>query len=658
MTKLSGIATLVAVVIGLVCACVIWVVQPINDYLLQNSAIADNYLPTAGVAMITFLALVVNPFLRWIIPSLALNVRQLAIIFAIIVVGCSALSITSSLPHTLAHSNKAICADKALADIHREMDLPKALYLDTIEYGAETPVSSKMADQLEDDETIPWKAWLKPSLAWGSMVAACMLLMIGLSLIVFPQWRDNERLPFPLLSVQQALIETPDDGGHFPVLFRSKLFWGGALTVFFIYALKGLSLHTHKAFPDPGLSWGLWDVFTGLLSRLPWYVKSGRIIFIIIGLTYFVPSRISFSLWFTVIAYAMYRVLGYQYFAPFYGDLAQLDHRNGAVIGMALVILWLGRRQWLTVAKAMFRPARNDVDRRNRTAGLMFCIGCLGLLAWQIWAGNTILFALLAVALVVVTSLVLARMVAETGIPVFASTLEAGTILSMMPIGWLSSKAIYLTHSVDLILTASTSKVSAAVTAMHGFGIDRENSPRSMARLAKGFFLLIIAGIIIAGAVHISLGYRNATSMGGKYAIGNPHHLNIEKIIHLPLKSFARESWNTTQYSRVGNTIFGFALAIALQVACLLSPLWPLHPAGLIVVDAEFFRGIWPCIFLGWAIKRSVIMYGGAKVYRQAKPLFLGLILGEVFAAMLWAAVPAILIGLGADAAEIGHLKM
>lgn len=656
MNKLSLTRTLVAILIGLACAVTIWFCQPFNNYLLQNSPIADNYLPTAGVAMITILALFINPFLRWTMPALALSVRQLALIFAIIVVACSSTAVMSSLPHSLAKSNKTICGDKALADIHTEMDLPSSLYLDPIEFGARTPVSEAMVDELEKGEKIPWSAWVKPAIAWGTMIAACVLLMIGLSLIVFPQWRDNERLPFPLLSVQQALIETPEDGGRFPILFRSKLFWFGALSVFFIYFLKGLNLHTKGAFPDPGMGWAFWDIFTGMWGRIPWYVKSGRIIFVILGLTYFVPSRVSFSLWFTVIIYSLYRVLGYQYFAPFHGDAARLDHRSGAVMGMALVIIWLGRRQWLAVAKAMFRPALNDVDRRNRTAGLMFCVGCLSLLIWQIWAGNSMFFALLAVFMVVITSLVLARMVAETGIPVFASTLEAGTILSMLPASWLTSKAVFLTSTVDLMLQSGTSKVSAAVTAMHGFGVDRDNGPKAHARLAKGFFVLILMGFLVAGAIHIYMGYNNATAMSGRHAIGNPNA--IEQLINSPLKAFSRDSWNNAQHSRLGHTLFGFFLAIGLQIACLLSPMWPLHPAGLIVIHSEFFFALWPCIFLGWAIKRSIVIYGGAKAYRLAKPLFLGLILGEVFAAVLWAAVPAVLIWLGGDAAEIGHLNI
>ena len=50
---------------------------------------------------------------------------------------------------------------------------------------------------------------------------ACYLMMVGMALIVLPQWQRNERLPFPLLRFQQSLIEDPDKGRFLPPLFRN-----------------------------------------------------------------------------------------------------------------------------------------------------------------------------------------------------------------------------------------------------------------------------------------------------------------------------------------------------------------------------------------------------------------------------------------------------
>ncbi len=55
----------------------------------------------------------------------------------------------------------------------------------------------------------------------------------------------------------------------------------------------------------------------------------------------------------------------------------------------------------------------------------------------------------------------------------------------------------------------------------------------------------------------------------------------------------------------------------------------------------------WSGVFLGWLLKILIIRYGGSRLYRQAKSFFLGLIIGEVFAAVFWCILPAMLVLLG-----------
>jgi hypothetical protein len=43
------------------------------------------------------------------------------------------------------------------------------------------------------------------------------------------------------------------------------------------------------------------------------------------------------------------------------------------------------------------------------------------------------------------------------------------------------------------------------------------------------------------------------------------------------------------------------------------------------------------------------VRYGGARAYRAARTIFLGLIIGEVAAVVLWAIVTAVVAGLGLD---------
>jgi len=41
-------------------------------------------------------------------------------------------------------------------------------------------------------------------------------------------------------------------------------------------------------------------------------------------------------------------------------------------------------------------------------------------------------------------------------------------------------------------------------------------------------------------------------------------------------------------------------------------------------------------MLLAWVLKTVTVHYGGRKLYHRARPLFLGLILGEFMAAVTW----------------------
>jgi hypothetical protein len=81
---------------------------------------------------------------------------------------------------------------------------------------------------------------------------------------------------------------------------------------------------------------------------------------------------------------------------------------------------------------------------------------------------------------------------------------------------------------------------------------------------------------------------------------------------------------------------------------------FPIHPIGYLVFlmtilyafETPFQRvpadkpllssTIWGSALLAWLIKRLVVKYGGMNVYKQAKPLFVGLIIGSVLAIFFW----------------------
>jgi hypothetical protein len=68
---------------------------------------------------------------------------------------------------------------------------------------------------------------------------------------------------------------------------------------------------------------------------------------------------------------------------------------------------------------------------------------------------------------------------------------------------------------------------------------------------------------------------------------------------------------------------------------------WPLHPIGYAFSTCYAMEYWWSTIALTWLIKLLLVRYGGLQAFVKARPLFLGLILGDavmacVVAFMSW----------------------
>jgi len=104
-----------------------------------------------------------------------------------------------------------------------------------------------------------------------------------------------------------------------------------------------------------------------------------------------------------------------------------------------------------------------------------------------------------------------------------------------------------------------------------------------------------------------------------------------------------------TPHNRWTHIGIGAAVTAALGSLRLRLASWPLHPVGFLLVYGWGLRQVWFSIFLGWVLKSLLIRYGGAKLFSQAQPLFIGLIMGEVLAAAFWLCVSFTLAMLGHD---------
>ncbi|MFC1453444.1 DUF6785 family protein, partial [Verrucomicrobiota bacterium] len=411
--------------------------------------------------------------------------------------------------------------------------------------------------------------------------------------------------------------------------------------VFFLFLLQGGNAYFPESIPAIPLAWDLQRCFTQEpLCYLPSWIYANQIYFMFVAIAFFIPSRMAFSVWFITLAYGIYVVVGKAYLPPFHFETIS-DHRSGAMLVLTAVILWLGRSRWAQVARAVFRRADTEAAGRDRKAGLVFLGGITGMLAWFMWTGVEPGWALVFVAIGFMVCLLITRLVAETGIPFMRIyDCNAHTIMGMLPVSWVGPASVFMTGVLSLFFQYG-SRVNAMTLATHALALDEKVTPARQPRRAMSLLAVLLAGFVICGAAHLFYSYHHSVSLDGlKGPIGAVGFWNNTQKLML---SWQRGHLPQPAYSRPGHIAFGAGLTGALSWACMTMPKWPLHPIGLLLAGTAYGCWIWASIFVGWLAKVLLVRYGGSRLYRNAKPFFLGLILGEVTAAVFWCVVAAAL---------------
>ena len=665
-SKFSISQIVIALVIGFLGSSIVWIFAPYNNHLFRNSYIADTYLPELAVGIILFLVFAVNPLFYLIRKKNFLSPRQLILIFVMMLIASTHIGgLCRILPFSLARASNDASKDKQLAEVYEKMyedGLPESLTVDKVKTNAvskDFEASAMFVDKLKKGKTIPWHNWLPPLLTWGVLLLGFWIMSGGMGLIVFPQWKNNERIPFPLLNVYQTLVDKKSSNTILPDIFRNKLFWSAFTIVFVIHTFNGLHLFTKGQFPAFPLSWNLLQTFSDPpWQHMWWYAKYTRIYFVFLGMAFFMPNRIGFSLWFTFVLYQLYRMFGYTYVPGFNAWGAIQDQRNGAAIALAFIILYLGRAHWLSVMKSMFSRAENDNERRDRIGGWMFVSGNIIMFAWLLFVKVNLFWTIGILLIGFIITLVMARVVAETGIPLISLIdFKILYFMKLFPVKLTTAISIFIGGFCDYIFSFST-RTAPVVALTHALGTDKENGPKQQVRLVYLFLAVLIVGLLICGAASLTMAYNHAASLDG---LENPvceWGSSLVDLTHDPLKEYARGSWTGQTYSQTLHLGVGIVLATALQILCLMLPQWPLHPIGLVMAGTWYIGQAWASIMFGWFIKMAIVRYGGAKAYNIAKPFFLGLIISEIASAILWAIVPLVLIWMGYDPADVGRLTI
>ncbi len=258
-----------------------------------------------------------------------------------------------------------------------------------------------------------------PALTWGLFLSALFGAMFCLMAIVRRQWFENERLSFPLAQIQLSLIAPPLPGRWLNDTLRRRSFWIALGLVLALRLWNGCGEYWPKYIPTLPTGFN----FKSMAGDAPMSYtdpnfQKAAILFTAVGVTFFLPSHVSFSLWFFYLLDQVYRMV----MGSATGDTGKAgdwDEHLGGVVAFALAFLWTGRRHWRLVVAQGLRGVRNGeaegtyLSHRTAFWCLIACIATMT--AWLTLAGASVLGAVVLVIMLLTLFMVITRVIAETG---------------------------------------------------------------------------------------------------------------------------------------------------------------------------------------------------------------------------------------------------
>jgi len=498
---------------------------------------------------------------------------------------------------------------------------------------------------------VPWEEWWLSLTAWAGFSIALFLCTLCLMALLQRQWITHERLTFPIAQIPLDLVRAANKqrrgaAGRLPVVWP---FWIGVVIAL---AVNFLSTLSEKIPAVPSVPLSLYDA-------IPWQrvgplAGIGAITFLfwpwMIALAYLIPKELSFSVWFFTVVRHLLTVVAIaagatpmrpedwwttSFPAPYYQG-------GGAVVALAVWVLWIARKHLARAARIAFSSASGREDADEPMSYRLAFIGFVATFAFMVyffWLSDCrVLFGLLVVALTIGYFATWARLRAETGLGFLCFPIQIQDV-AQVPLG---SHAFRVSELVTLVTMRwaytpgfSTSFEVFTGSALESFKIAdaaRIRARRLTAAITAGFVLSLVVGIYIGLTGIYEYGWFGLSCSRGGWL--GPQSINDGGRIVSFLSNPAK-----TDVNGVIALLSGAAAVVALGLMRLRFWWWPFHPVGYIASNTWGSHWWYLPFFIGWIGKVLVIRYGGLRLYRKSIPFAIGLIVGDLLNGGIWAAV-------------------
>ena len=630
-----------AIALGLGLTVCLAVVTPYSDYIRRSPFLIGNHLPLIVVTTITLLCALINPLLG----RRRFTAVEMVTAIAMMLIACA-----------LPTSGLFRYFTPQLADTVYQATGGQAWYNDYLKLlpnwmlPSKDPGSSIVRDYfLGVDRIDPhalaatWRQWAVPYLAWTFFLGPLFLCLMFICALLRKQWVERERLSFPMATIPLEMMREPEPGRRFAALWRNPLLWIAVLVPFTVHLLNG----AHIFFPSIPEVPIKFDLSKTTLSDYPWnllpyFMRANSISFSVVAITFFIPVDVAFSIWAFYVAYNLLIV-----FAATSGVEVKWEHRlahgGGIWLAYGLALVWISRHHLLHVAKAVWRWDRREPGEPLSYPACVVGIAVTAALAigFMIAAGMTWWMALAVFAALVLWSLIVTRIVIEAGValitmpvdPLYLWTwLLPGVSVGVQKIIWMRN---WLIASLTTHAAFSDSREQLMPFAANAL---RLGSALPFSQRRKHFLTLVAAlalCALVSGGIHHYLSYSF-----GRQAYDDDHSsMAFPRGTMDAARAAAEPDLYPPKINPGPHLAAGAAAVLVVTAVRAFSTAIPVHPIGLLLLNTYSGDRLWLSVFLGWAINLIILRWGGIKVFRAARPVFIGLLVGDSLAGVFWSVV-------------------
>ena len=233
---------------------------------------------------------------------------------------------------------------------------------------------------------IDWSVWLSPIVGWLPVFLGLPVATLCLMVMFRRQWVEKERLIYPIMQLNLAMVQEDGQGSLVRPFFRNGAMWLGFAVPVIVGAVVGLHQY-HPYIPTIEL---------GAPLPLFGYV---RLSFATLGFFFLIQREVAFGLWvfalLNKLQEAIYHETGWgtegqPVVSVWCYGLPSLVHQGmGAMIVLVLGGMWVGREHLLNLFRKAFTGAP-EVDDSDEVLSYRACVfGLLisvGLIAYWLWS--------------------------------------------------------------------------------------------------------------------------------------------------------------------------------------------------------------------------------------------------------------------------------